>query len=398
MIELNSGQSNLAIHTIIQLVWEHTAITRAQLSRESGFSRSTITLNVDRLLSEGLLIEQRTGKQKRTTLQINESRGFYVGVEMDAERCHVGLCSIKGTLVCSERFPIDFTTDPDIILNQIETTINTLQSTQKEHMKNILGIGIGLPTPVDYQRKWAVHPAFMPGWHHYPIGQKLTEKYHCPVFVDNEVNTMAYAEAHLKQELRKSDMLFVKLGSGIGAGLIIGGNIYRGNSGMSGNIGHIRYNNRAELCKCGKRGCLEAISGGSALITKAQQLANEGESAFLKQIWEEKGAITLQDVVNAFNDQEPIITSLIQESATAIGSLVGRLVVFFDPKTVVLGGVLCDLGPQYIADIRKAIIKEATPWIMDDFEITLSTYKDSIGVIGAAMLCIREVLENGLML
>jgi predicted NBD/HSP70 family sugar kinase len=395
------SNSNLAIHTIIQLVWEQQTVSRAELSRLSGLSRSTITLNVDTLLSQGILIEKPTSeasKHARTQVAINKKLGIFVGVELDADCCEVGICNIMGSLLSLDCFSIEYTMGPEQIYDQLVTSIRNLQSTQPENQNTILGIGVGLPTPVDFQKGYAVHPAFMPGWHHYPIGDKLSQVFTCPVFVDNEVNTMAFGEAYLNKKYRGTNLLFLKLGIGIGAGMIVEGSIYRGNSGMSGNIGHIRVDNRKELCQCGKPGCLEAIAGGNALLKKANEMATNGASPFLQQKLAENRVLKLHDLVAAIKHKDTEIITLVNESATTVGTMVGRLVMFFDPKVLVVGGALCDFGPQYIDYIRRAIIQEASPWIRSDFDVTVSRFGDSIGVIGSAMLSISMVLQHGMIL
>ncbi|MGE4453657.1 MAG: ROK family protein [Sphaerochaeta sp.] len=393
--------SNLAIHTILQLVWEQKTVSRAELSRLSGLSRSTITLNVDTLLKQGILVEKPskgTSKSTRTQVSINKKLGIFVGIELDADCCEVGICNIMGSLLSLDCFTIEYTMGPEQIFEQLVTSITNLRSTQPEGQNTILGIGVGLPTPVDFQKGYAVHPAFMPGWHHYPIGDNLSQAFACPVFVDNEVNTMAFGEACLNQKYRGANLLFLKLGIGIGAGMIVEGHIYRGNSGMSGNIGHIRVDNRQEPCQCGKFGCLEAIAGGSALLKKAKELAISGESTYLHQLWGERQSLNLQDMVAAIKHKDATIINLVNESATMVGTMVGRLVMFFDPKVLVVGGALCDFGPQYIDYIRRAIIQEASPWIQSDFDVTVSRFGDSIGVIGSAMLSISMVVQHSMIL
>ncbi len=392
--------SNLAIHTIIQLVWKEKTITRAELSRLSGFSRSTITVNVDKLLQDGILneepsLDKDSAKRKNKSLTVNRERGVFVGIELDADLCAIGLCDIMGTLLCETSFPIDYGDGPEAILSQISKNIRYLLTTLENRSNRVLGIGVGLPSPVDFLGGYAVHPAFMPGWHRYPVGKKLSQFFNCPVFVDNEVNTMAFGEAFLSEQYRGSDLLFIKLGTGIGAGLIVQGSIYRGNSGMSGNIGHMRVDGRTEVCKCGKIGCLEAISGGGALLKKAEELVQEHKSTILEQRFTTNGQLTINDLQWAIKHHDIATRSLIQESALIIGSTVGSLVIFFDPKAVVLGGSLCDFGPHYIDAIRRAIIKEASPWIKSDFDVSVSQFGDSIGVIGSAMLCISTLIQSG---
>lgn len=388
--------SNLAIHTIIQLVWNEKTITRAELSRLSGFSRSTITANVDKLLEDGMLLEQPLeGQDKRKSLVINQNRGLFIGIELDADCCAVGACDIMGTLLVEQCISIDYVDGPDAILKQISQTIKALQESLKERETAILGIGVGLPSPVDFAGGYAVHPAFMPGWHHYPVGPKLEKLYACPVFVDNEVNTMAFGEAFLSEQYRGKDILFIKLGAGIGAGMIVQGSIYRGNSGMSGNIGHMRVDGNTQQCKCGKVGCLEAIAGGSALLKRAELLAHTKQNPFLQKVVEEKGYLQLSDLKEAIRRRDSQIIQMVDESAHTIGSMVGSLVVFYDPKAVVLGGNLCEFGLQYVDSIRRAIITEATPWIKSDFDVNVTKFGDSIGVIGSAMLCISTLIRNG---
>ena len=392
--------SNLAIHTIIKLVWNEKTITRAELSRLSGFSRSTITANVDTLLEDGILVEQplegqEKSNSKRKSVSINQNRGIFVGIELDADCCAVGACDIMGTLLHEQCIALDYIDGPEAILKQISHAIKTLQEALSGRNTTILGIGVGLPSPVDFEGGYAVHPAFMPGWHRFPIGPKLSKLYGCPVFVDNEVNTMAFGEAFLSEQYRGNDILFIKLGVGIGAGLIMQGSIYRGNSGMSGNIGHMRVDGSTVQCKCGKIGCLEALAGGGALLKQAEQLAQNKQNTFLQKVFEQRGYIELSDLKEAIKRHDSKVIQMVEESAHTIGSMVGSLVVFYDPKAVVLAGSLCELGLQYVDSIRRSIINEATPWIKSDFDVNVTQFGDSIGVIGSAMLCISNLIHNG---
>lgn len=403
MNSFNDNHSNLAIDTIVQLIWKLGALTRAELSRISGFSRSTITLNADKLLSLGILLEEKPkgsdGKsQKRKCLMIRKDRGVFVGVELDAYRCDVGLCNIMGELLESTHFVVDFLLGPDEILRSITASIDELQARLTQKVSTILGIGIGLPSPVDFEAGYAIHPAFMPGWHQWPIKDLLVGQYNCPVFVDNEVNTMGLGEAHLSRRYREKNLLFIKIGTGIGAGLIINGEIYRGNSGLSGNIGHIQIDCRSEQCKCGKTGCLEAIAGEWALKEKAERLAKEGKSEVLAKQYSITGHITLGDIKDAIAKGDRETLFLLQETASVVGTMIGRLVQFFDPKAVVLGGEQISFGPQYIDYIRTGILKQATPWVKSDFEVNISKFGDKIGVIGSAMLCINALIRSGMLI
>ncbi len=399
-ISQHTGTSNdLAIHTIVGLIWKNGPISRAELSRLSGFSRSTITLNVDRLLKIGIVIETtklpHNRESKRKCLEIAKDYGVIVGIEMGANNCAIGLCTLSGEIEETTSFRINYDLEPHAILKQLIMTITTLIGQSHRPTKRVLGIGIGLPSPVDFNEGFAVHPAFMPGWHHFPIKSILQNHYHCPVFVDNEVNTMALGQSYLSEECRDANIIFVKAGSAIGAGIIINGEIYRGNSGLSGNIGHIQIDGRTEQCKCGKLGCLEAIVGGVALGKKAEQAAKHWKSNLLQTTYTKKGSLDAADIQQAAAKGDAEALRLIQEAGQVLGSLLGKLIIFFDPKAVVIGGGLTGFGPQYISYIRESIIQQCTPWIRSDFSVYETEYGSDIGIIGSAMLCIKQLLDLG---
>jgi predicted NBD/HSP70 family sugar kinase len=387
MAETNN---NLAIHTIMKIIWENAPISRAEISRMSGFSRSTITLNVDRLLKIGLLSEKPKKGSKRNSLAINSQHGVVVGVEMGAHSCEIGICDLTAKLLENRTFHISYATGPEYIQGQLIEELNHLLAKRRP----ILGIGIGLPSPVDFEKGCAIHPAFMPGWHLFPIKGNLEKHFGCPVFVDNEVNTMALGESFLSKDFRTKSILFVKAGTAIGAGLIIDGDIYRGNSGLSGNIGHIQIEGNTELCRCGKRGCLESIAGGEAIAKHAEALAREGRSTILADILAKKGTLTAKDVRDVAATGDETSLSIIREAAQALGTILGKLVVFFDPKAVIIGGGLTGFGPQYIGYIRSSIMTQCTPWVKSDFIVKKSELGESIGTIGSAMLCIRQLMAE----
>ncbi|MDA3833245.1 MAG: ROK family transcriptional regulator [Spirochaetales bacterium] len=396
---LEETGTDLAIHTLIELIWKNGPLSRAELSRLSGFSRSTITLNVDKLLQKKVICEEprilHGELGKRTSLSIAKDQGLIIGIEMGANSCEIGVCSILGELGESTSFCINYAIGPNVILEQLTQAIDSLVENNKQAKKQILGIGIGLPSPVDFSEGYAVHPAFMPGWHLFPIGKILQEHYRCPVFVDNEVNTMGLGESYLSNEYRDKNILFVKAGTAIGAGIIIHGNIYRGNSGLGGNIGHIQIEGHTQQCKCGKLGCLEAAAGGEALGNQAVSAAENGKSPVLMEIYNKKGFINAADIQQAAAKGDTESLRIIKHAGLTLGKVLGNLVIFFDPKAVVIGGGLTGFGPQYIAYIRESIMHQGTPWIRSDFTVRESHYGSRIGIIGSAMLCIKQLIDFG---
>lgn len=390
---------NPAIQRILNLIMQYAPVTRTRLSKLSGYSRSTITVNCDKLLKASLIVEENyihNGSiSKRTKLRINANAGIVIGVELGATRCELGVCNPTGSLMEYHSIVTDLGLGPEPVLASIEREIDAILEDQPKGIESLLGIGIGLPSPVDYARGMAYYPAFMPGWHLFPVGEVLNQKYNCPVFVDNEVNTMALGEFILGNTHKARNYLFIKAGTGIGAGIILEGQIFRGEKGLSGNIGHINVTGYDDPCTCGKQGCLEAIVGSAAIAQRAQILVETGKSPALKKIVNNLNDIKASEIRAAANEGDEECLSLIREAGALLGNVIGKLVIMYDPASVVIGGRLTEFGPLYLNSVRDAIMVQCSPWFGPDFPIYYSEFGDKSGIIGSAMLCIRSLFENG---
>jgi predicted NBD/HSP70 family sugar kinase len=256
----------------------------------------------------------------------------------------------------------------------------------------LFGIGFGLPGPVDYAHGVPVSPPVMPGWDRFPLASVLHREFTCPVFVDNDVNVMALAERDKGAVGEERDFIFIKAGSGIGAGLVVDGRIYRGAKGAAGDIGHIGAG-EDNLCHCGNRGCLEAVAGGRALANRAAEAARSGASRFLAGRLAEGAAITPELVgLGAARGDEECLRLLIAAGKT-LGDVLAKLVNFFNPSLIVVGGGLSNLGERYAASIRESIYRRSTPLATADLVIKRSTLGATAGVIGAAILVLDEIFS-----
>ena len=398
----HSFGDNPAIQGILSLIRDEAPVTRARLSKLSGYSRSTISVNCDKLLETGLISEENFmhngSLSKRTKLSININAGVVIGIELGATGCELGVCDLTGQLIQAQTLKTELEHGPEPILLLLEKCIDAILADYPKGKEALLGIGMGLPSPVDYQRGMAFHPAFMPGWHLYPVADILNQKYHCPVFVDNEVNIMALGEYILGKNHSHENLLFIKAGTGIGAGIILNGRIYRGEKGLSGNIGHIQVPGYGDICTCGKKGCLEAIVGGPALSKKARILVETKESPLLEQTAKNLSRIRASEIRKAANLGDEASLTLIREAGTVLGTVLGQMVILFDPGCVVIGGGLTAFGPNYLTSIRDAVMTQCSPWFGPDFSIRESQFGDKSGIIGSAMLAITNLFEQGYLL
>jgi predicted NBD/HSP70 family sugar kinase len=203
---------------------------------------------------------------------------------------------------------------------------------------------------------------------------------------------MALGERALAPASAPKDMIFVKIGNGIGAGIVCDGAIYRGATEHAGEIGHTHIGHDA-LCYCGNRGCLEAIAGGRAIARQAEEHARAGGSERLAAVLANKGSLRLSDVIRAVQESDPIAVAIIRESGGAVGRVLAGLVNFFNPSHIVVGGGVAQAGDVLLAAIRQAVYQYALPLSTRTLTIRQSTIGGQVGVLGAALLALDRALE-----
>jgi predicted NBD/HSP70 family sugar kinase len=209
--------------------------------------------------------------------------------------------------------------------------------------------------------------------------------------VDNDVNLMAMGEQHAGVARTVADFLCVKIGTGIGCGIVVDGELYRGVDGCAGDIGHIRVDEFGPTCACGNTGCLEAFSGGAALARDATAAARSGRSPVMAAMLEEKGRLTAADVGLAVAQGDPQAVQLVRDGGRRIGQVLASLVSFFNPGLIVIGGRVSGVGHALLAEIRGVTYRRSLPLATGNLPLVLSELGDEAGVIGAARLISSSV-------
>ena len=244
--------------------------------------------------------------------------------------------------------------------------------------KDVRGIGIGVPGPVAFHEGTPVNPPIMPGWDGFSLPQWFAAHYDAPVLVDNDVNIMALGE-HFSQWRDCEHLLFVKVGTGIGCGIVASGRIHRGSEGAAGDIGHIRVTGSDEVvCRCGNVGCLEAVAGGGAIAARLRVEGIEAANA--------------RDVVALVRSGDQVATRMVRDAGRSLGEVLAASVNFFNPRVIVIGGDLGGAHEQLLAGIREVTFQRSLPLATGSLRIVPSQLGDRAGVIGAAVLVIEHVL------
>ena len=227
----------------------------------------------------------------------------------------------------------------------------------------------------------------MPGWDGYPIRERLAARYDAPVWVDNDVNVMALGEWQYGAAFGHDNVVFLKIGTGIGAGLISDGLLHRGAQGAAGDVGHIGViGHGGVLCRCGNVGCLEAVAGGGALARDGEAAAREGRSPVLAEALDRDGAVTARDVAAGAARGDAVSVELLQRAGRYIGYALASIVNFFNPSLIVVGGGVAGSGDVFIAAIREVVYGRSLPLATRELAIRRSSLGLRAGVMGAAAM------------
>ena len=355
MAHVLSGRAETPTQSrILSYVRDEGPLSRMDLAGRLNVSRTTVAAEVGRLVELGLAVDggpaaSRGGR--RSTLVDLDAGLRFVGIELGATSMRVAMTDGRLSVIARTAAPkADIRRGPESVLGEAIALVRKLLA---DHgVERPAGIGIGVPGPVDFQAGVPVSPPIMPGWDGYPVRDALSREFGTPVLLDNDVNVMALGEQHIGVARSASDFLFVKIGTGIGCGIVVQRHLYRGADGCAGDIGHIRIEQDGPLCACGNHGCLEAFFGGAALARDATAAARSGRSGVLAQLLEEHGALTAEHVGTAIGQGDAVALQLARDGGRRVGSVLANLVSFFNPGLIVIGGGVAGLGHSLLAEIK----------------------------------------------
>ena len=377
---------------LIDLVRKNGEFSKADLVAFTDYSRTKITSCIESLLNKKILITNNvteySGGRRSRTFSLNGSQGLVAGVDIGATSIDLAIADFSGKSLARYSEPALVKDGPIKVLGRACSVLEKMLKENDLSPEKMNGIGIGVPGPVDFSVGTLVSPPIMPGWDRYPIIQTVQQWFpSANVVVDNDVNVMALGEINQGAGKGIDNLIFVKIGTGIGAGIICEGNIYRGFSGCAGDIGHISVNKSGPLCHCGNRGCLETYAGGPAIAERALMAAQAGKSPILLKHYEMNGkALHSEDVGDAAREGDALAIEVIRESGQFVGDVLAGLVNFFNPEMIVIGGGVRNLGNLLLSSIRQTVLNRSTSLATRDLHIVFSEIGPDAGVIGAVNL------------
>lgn len=371
-------------------------ISRAELARQMDLTRSAISTIIDDLAHVGLVHEMdngpATGGRRPILLEINPRHGYVVGIDMGASHLGIVVADFSAHVLEEREYPLAVEAGPEKCLAKVDAQLRELLSHLNLSMEDVMAVGLGVPGPVVADAGSVSAPPIMPGWDNYPIRDHLQKQWNAPVALSNDAELGALGEWAYGAGRGEQNLAYIKVGTGIGAGLLLDGQMYRGTTGSAGEIGHITIQDGGPLCTCGNHGCLEAVAGGGAIARKAGEAVRSGRRTQLSSIPVDH--ITARDVAAAARLGDLVAQQVLTEAGTYLGIAVASLVNLFNPSMVVVGGGVSQVGDLLLEPIRRAVRERSLRSAAQAVRITAAVLGRRSSSIGAVVQGIDLALDR----
>ncbi|MET9454491.1 ROK family protein [Streptomyces canus] len=384
-----TGRTQTGAGDLLELVRSGRAVTRGALQQATGLSRATVGQRLDRLFRAGWLregaggpVDSPLGGRPSITLEFDDAHAVVLAADLETRHARACVLSLTGEILAEHSGTLAIEDGPDAVLGELGRWFAELLEKAGHRAEEVCGIGLAVPGPVDLESGRVVQPPIMPGWDGYDIRGRLAGAFTehtgtgpVPVLVDNDANLMAYGEQRTAYP-DCSAFVLVKVSTGIGAGVVVDGSVYRGIDGGAGDLGHIRVPAGAEaLCRCGSYGCLAAVASGGAV---ARRLAATGVPA-----------ASGSDVRDLLASGHPEAAALARDAGRQVGDVLATVVTLLNPGVLMIAGDLA--GTPFLTGVRELLYQRALPRSTARLEVVTSRLGERAGLIGAGALVVEHL-------
>ena len=392
-------QIDTDVLTVVDLVRRGRASTRQQLAQMTGMGRNTISSLLNTAVSLGLIAPNgsgpSTGGRAPATWRFRQEDGLVLVAGVHSSTLRLAVTDLGGAPVECRTLPWSITRGPAPTLAEAAARLRDMVGPLD---RPVWAAGASLPGPIDQESGRPTAPPIMPGWDGFDVVAVMEEALGVPAVTSNDVNTMLLGHAVTLQDQahrRPRDILYLQVGTGIGAGLMSNGLLHRGADGAAGDIGHVRVTgNDAVVCRCGRTGCLEAVAGGWAVMRDARRAGAEGTSPFLRERLAGSGDLTIDDVVAGVTAGDTECVTLMVRSATAVGDALAMIVSFFNPGRVVLAGPMPQGCPLFLQVARRIVDERALALATHDLELVPAEDSLDDEMRGTAILAVNALFDR----
>jgi len=384
---MGSNVSSVGVGELFQLLRDGMPRTRAQLAKATGLARSTVAARVDELMQAGLITAvadaTSTGGRPPSQFALNPAAKVVLAVDIGASHTTVAVSDLTGGILSERTGQIEVAQGPEAVLTWVSEMALALMSESGLGKDRIAAVGMGVPGPVEYPAGRPTNPPIMPGWDRFDVPGWVQQHLQVPVLVDNDVNISALGERSVAWP-KADHLIFVKVATGIGAGIVSDGRLLRGAQGIAGDIGHVRVARGSDVpCQCGNRGCLEALASGPAIARALTALGVPARS----------GA----DVIELVKAGNLEAIQAVRQAGRDIGEVLTASVSLLNPSVISIGGAMARVGEHLIAGVREVVYTRSTPLATEHLTIAPAATAGRAAVIGASMLAVEHALSPAIL-
>jgi predicted NBD/HSP70 family sugar kinase len=361
------------------------SLTQAEIARSTGLSAATVS-NIVRELKGGGTVEvtpTSAGGRRARSVSLSGDAGIVIGVDFGHTHLRVALGNLAHKVLAEESEPLDVDASSAEGFDRAEQLVKRLIETTGIGPDKVIGVGLGVPGPIDVESGTLGSTSILPGWTGINPSAELAARLGVPVYVDNDANLGALGELVWGSGRGVKDLAYIKVASGVGAGLVIDGHIYRGPGGTAGEIGHITLDESGPVCRCGNRGCLETFTAARYVLPLLQP--SHGSD------------LTMERVVKLAREGDPGCRRVIADVGRHIGSGVANLCNLLNPSRVVLGGSLAEAGELVLGPIRDSVSRYAIPSAARQLSVLPGALGGRAEVLGALALVLSEMGDSTLL-
>ncbi|MCX4696361.1 ROK family transcriptional regulator [Streptomyces sp. NBC_01408] len=373
------------LERVVRAVRLAGSLTQAEIARATGLSAATVS-NIVRELKDAGTVEvtdTSAGGRRARSVSLSGDAGIVIGVDFGHTHLRVAVGNLAHQVLAEESEPLDVDASWAEGFDRAEALVGRLIAGIGVGLEKVIGVGLGVPGPIDVESGTLGSTAILPGWAGINPRQELSQRLGVPVYVDNDANLGALGELVWGSGRGVKDLAYIKVASGVGAGLVINGQIYRGPGGTAGEIGHITLDESGPVCRCGNRGCLETFAAARYVLPLLQ--GTHGPE------------LTMERVVELARGGDPGCRRVITDVGRHVGSGVASLCNLLNPSRVVLGGSLADAGELVLAPIRESVGRYAIPSAARQLSVLTGSLGGRAEVLGALALVLSEMGDSTLL-
>ncbi|MBO1752107.1 ROK family protein [Actinotalea sp. BY-33] len=362
--------------TVLDTIRRYGGLTQVELAAATSLSAATVSSIVRELQGAGAVDVRTTVRNGRRALLVTvlHRTGLVVGVRIGTRHMAMTLADSAQEVLVEQTLPLPHEHRADTSLDRAALLIVELLERVGSSPEELLGIGIGVPAPVDVATGTISVPGILRGWDDVPVGEVMSRRLGVPVFVDNDANLGALAESRLGAARHFQDSVYVRVSHGTGAGVVLGHQLHRGFAGTAGEIGHVQVDASGAVCLCGSRGCLNTVVGVPALIDVLRA---------------SRGPLSLRDIVTLASEGDPGCRQVVEDAGATIGGVVAALAISVNPQCVVVGGELAETGETLLAPLREAIRRRVPLNHIAPLEVVGAELGARAEVMGAVLLALE---------